>query len=187
MSTPCCSGALDSVELFGQCRLNVFLSDFIFSLAGLFCGLQGAFIGLFVLTRNLFAQTIFADNTYSKPFFLTYLNTSCFILPLLVILVARVWKLWRLNRLSQITSWKSFLEQLDSTDPDSDEQAVLYQQVANEDAEDDVQASGAAGSGESAMKAYGSPRLGLRGTATLSLQFCILWVRVSIPLGVWVY
>lgn len=90
-----------------------------------------------------------------------------------------MWKLWRLNKLSQITSWKNLLEQLDSTDPDTDEQAILYQEVANEDDEDDVQASGAANPGELAMKEIESPRLGLKGTAKLSLQFCILWVKVS--------
>ena len=127
-------------------------------------------------------QTIFADNSYSKPFFLTYLNTSCFVLPLIAILIARVWRLWRLNRLSQITSWKSFLEQLDSTEPDTEEQAILYQEVSNEDAEDDVQASDAADPQELVMKEAESPRLGLRGTAKLSLQFCILWVRTSITL-----
>lgn len=136
-----------------------------------------------VLTRSPL-QTIFADNSYSKPFFLTYLNTSCFVLPLFAILLARVWRLWRLSRLSQITSWKSFLEQLDSTDSGTEEQAILYQEVANEDAEDDVQASDAAGQQEFMMKEeVESPRLGLRGTAKLSLQFCILWVRTSITLS----
>lgn len=135
-----------------------------------------------MLTRSPL-QTIFSDNSYSKPFFLTYLNTSCFVLPLFAILLARVWRLWRLSRLSQITSWKSFLEQLDSTDSETEEQAILYQEVANEDAEDDVRASDAAGQQELVMKEVESPRLGLRGTAKLSLQFCILWVNTSITLS----
>lgn len=88
-----------------------------------------------------------------------------------------------MSRLSQITSWKSFLEQLDSTDSGTEEQAILYQEVANEDAEDDVRASDAAGQQELVMKEVESPRLGLRGTAKLSLQFCILWVRTSITLS----
>jgi len=131
------------------------------------------------------AQTIFADNTYSKPFFLTYLNTSCFILPLLGILFARVFKLWRLNKLSQITSLKSLLQHLDSGDPlqaEEQEQAILYHGAATADAEDgieaDVRATDLGTQCEVVAEQKESGKLGLRGTAKLSLQFCILWVSM---------
>lgn len=40
---------------------------------------------------NFLASTIFADNTYSKPYFVTYVNTAFFIIPLVPVL-ARQWK-----------------------------------------------------------------------------------------------
>ncbi|KAF2215440.1 hypothetical protein CERZMDRAFT_65730 [Cercospora zeae-maydis SCOH1-5] len=54
-------------------------------------------LGLFLLTLTIFAWTstnflassIFSDNTYSKPYFVTYVNTAFFILPLIPILI---WK-----------------------------------------------------------------------------------------------
>ncbi|KAF1815329.1 hypothetical protein P152DRAFT_378411, partial [Eremomyces bilateralis CBS 781.70] len=39
---------------------------------------------------NFLASTLFADNTYSKPFFVTYVNTSFFIIPLIPILGRRL-------------------------------------------------------------------------------------------------
>ncbi|BCR88669.1 uncharacterized protein ACHE_41233S [Aspergillus chevalieri] len=131
---------------------------------------------------NFLASTIFADNTYSKPFFLTYLNTSCFVLPLLAILLARVFKLWRLKKLSQVTSLKSLLQHLDLGDPlqaEEQEQAILYHRAATADGEDgvedDVRATDLGTQREVVVKQNESGKLGLKGTAKLSLQFCILW------------
>ena len=38
---------------------------------------------------NFLASTIFADNTYSKPYFVTYVNSAFFIIPLIPILAAK--------------------------------------------------------------------------------------------------
>lgn len=38
------------------------------------------------------SQTIFADDTYSKPYFVTYVNTSFFIVPLIPILIRRAYR-----------------------------------------------------------------------------------------------
>ncbi|MCJ1256112.1 hypothetical protein MMC24_003932 [Lignoscripta atroalba] len=40
---------------------------------------------------NFLASTIFADNSYSKPYFVTYVNTSFFSIFLVFILVQRLW------------------------------------------------------------------------------------------------
>ncbi|KAG9876497.1 hypothetical protein KCU94_g22451, partial [Aureobasidium melanogenum] len=40
---------------------------------------------------NFMASTLFADNTYSKPYLVTYVNTACFIIPLLPIVVRRLY------------------------------------------------------------------------------------------------
>ncbi|KAI5357138.1 putative EamA domain-containing protein [Septoria linicola] len=53
--------------------------------------------GLFLLgvtifgwtSTNFLASSIFSDDTYSKPYFVTYINTSFFIIPLIPILIRR--------------------------------------------------------------------------------------------------
>lgn len=122
-------------------------------------------------------QTIFADNTYSKPFFVTYINTSLFILPLFSILLSRLWRLWRANKLPQITSLPSLLNHLDATDPKAQEQRLLD----HAGDEDDEEEGGGADSDESQSQRSQpvlkeSARLGLRETAKLSFEFCMLWV-----------
>lgn len=61
---------------------------------------------------------------------------------------------------------------LDSSDPEAEEQAIFYHEVLNreEGDEDDIRTSG--------LPAHQnkSSKLGLKSTAKLSLQFCILWV-----------
>ncbi|CAI6341327.1 unnamed protein product [Periconia digitata] len=42
-------------------------------------------------TSNFLASTIFADNSYSKPFFVTYVNSSFFIIPLLPMFGKHFW------------------------------------------------------------------------------------------------
>lgn len=124
------------------------------------------------------SQTIFADNTYSKPFFVTYINTSLFILPLFTILFGRVWRLWRSGKISRVTSFRSLLRQLDSHDPDAETQGILHHEASrnSEDALDDPEAWN-----EDRPAPEGKYRedskLGLRATAKLSFEFCMLWVR----------
>lgn len=130
-------------------------------------------------------QTIFADDTYSKPFFVTYVNTSLFVLPLFIILLARLWRLWRLNKLGQITSWRSLLAHLDSHAGSVDEgtevdEAVLRVSNFNgDDRSDDglLDESRLSLSGEdNKVESRPASKLGLKETAKLSLGFCLLWV-----------
>lgn len=126
-------------------------------------------------------QTIFADNTYSKPFFLTYVNTSFFILPLFTILFSRLWGLWRAGKLSQIKSFRSLLNHLDSPDPKAEERRILEDaQVYNgEDTEDELDGDDSSYRRLRASNSESS-RLGLRATAKLSFEFCMLWVCESL-------
>lgn len=118
-------------------------------------------------------QTIFADNTYPKPFFVTYINTSLFILPLFTILLGRTWTLWRSNRLSQVTSFRSLLRHLDTEDPKGEEQSIIRgESFDNESRTHDVESPLYA----SATSNDQNTKLGLRATAKLSLEFCLLWV-----------
>ncbi|GIC89264.1 DMT family transporter [Aspergillus udagawae] len=112
---------------------------------------------------NFLASTIFADNSYSKPFFVTYINSSLFIIPLISIILGRLFKLWRQGRLSQIDSIQSLLLHLDSHDSKPEAPDVLQSSSADRQ--------------QSENEVDGSIRLGLRATAKLSFQFCLLWAN----------
>lgn len=113
-------------------------------------------------------QTIFADKTYPKPFFVTYTNTSMFMMPLLIIVARRTWALWRHGKLSQITSIKTFLNHLDSHDPKAEEESMLRNDSDEE-------------GGRFSRERQDAPsgKLGLKATAKLSIQFCLLWVSTQ--------
>ncbi|KAI9045176.1 DMT family transporter [Aspergillus affinis] len=125
---------------------------------------------------NFLASTIFADNTYSKPFFVTYINTSLFILPLFTIIFGRVWRLWRSGKISRIRSLRSLLRHLDSHDPEAETQSILHHDAHrdSEDAPDDPEAWNAARLAPEG-KYHEASKLGLRATAKLSFEFCMLW------------
>ncbi|PYI27042.1 hypothetical protein BP00DRAFT_498323 [Aspergillus indologenus CBS 114.80] len=116
---------------------------------------------------NFLASTIFADNTYSKPFFVTYVNTSIFILPLVSILASRVFRLWRAGKLYRIRSVQSLLQHLDAHDGHREGQRILGRE------------GGSPGGGGRAGEEGASSRLGLKETAKLSLQFCLLWFTAN--------
>ncbi|CAG8909190.1 unnamed protein product [Penicillium egyptiacum] len=117
-------------------------------------------------TSNFLGSTIFADRTYPKPFFVTYTNTSMFMMPLLFIVAGRTWGLWRSGKLSQITSLKSFLNHLDSHDPKAEEESMLRTGSDEEDGRFSPERQDAPGG-----------KLGLKATAKLSIQFCLLWAN----------
>lgn len=91
-----------------------------------------------------------------------------FMMPLLLIVARRTWALWRLGKLSQITSIKSFLNHLDSHDPEAEEESILHSGSDEED-------------GRFAPERQDPPngKLGLKATAKLSIQFCLLWVSTQ--------
>ncbi|CAG7998810.1 unnamed protein product [Penicillium olsonii] len=119
-------------------------------------------------TSNFLGSTIFADKTYPKPFFVTYTNTSMFMMPLFIILGRRTWALWRLRKLSQVTSIGSFLRLVDSPDPRAEEQRMLHDDSDEENWRPRRSSQDAAGQ-----------KLGLKATAKLSVQFCLLWFTAN--------
>ncbi|PGH36942.1 solute carrier family 35, member F5 [[Emmonsia] crescens] len=134
---------------------------------------------------NFLASTIFSDNTYSKPFFVTYLNTSFFIFPLLSILGHRLFRLWRAGKLSKATTFRTLLDQLDSHEAADESLPFLT-------AHDDVDVGGDSGRGNryQGLRAdddglaedddkvdSASERLGFKATAKLSLEFCLVWAN----------
>lgn len=117
-------------------------------------------------------QTIFADNTYPKPFFVTYVNTSLFVLPLFTILFSRTWALWRSSKLAHVNSFRSLLRQLDSEDLKAEEQqSILQAGLIDESQDNEINSVSARSTADDAHS-----KLGLRATAKLSLEFCLLWV-----------
>ncbi|KAL4968829.1 DMT family transporter [Aspergillus stella-maris] len=137
---------------------------------------------------NFLASTIFADNTYSKPFFVTYLNTSTFILPLFTIVASRLWALSRAGKLYQVQSFGSLIHLLDSHQ--EGRRGSERQRILGRDREDGVR-DGAENEGvrtwedddrlEDTNKGHGDGdgKLGLRETARLSFHFCLLWFTAN--------
>ncbi|KAJ5279445.1 hypothetical protein N7478_004817 [Penicillium angulare] len=123
-------------------------------------------------TSNFLGSTIFADKTYPKPFFVTYINTSLFTAPLFGVLLSRTFILWRSNKLSHVDSFSSWLKAMDSPDKVTGEESRALRRVSVDES--------ARTSGEFDPAHYGSKedeneKLGLKATAKLSFQFCLLW------------
>ncbi|KAL6238590.1 hypothetical protein BDW75DRAFT_14496 [Aspergillus navahoensis] len=133
---------------------------------------------------NFLASTIFADDTYSKPFFVTYLNTSIFILPLFTIVSSRLWGLFRAGKLYQVRSFENLLQRFDSHYSSAESERILGHDNGTGPGDeyghgrDDSGARGASRTG-SVVKGDGNEKLGLKETAKLSFHFCLLWFTAN--------
>lgn len=119
-----------------------------------------------------FGQYIFSDGTYNKPFFLVYVNTSCFAFSLIPITIRYVmrngmdsavraalelWRGWRLG----LTPLKS---RNDGEDGDRGDDAAAERLLVDDE-----------GSLEALDLPRGEEKLTLGETARLSLEFSMLW------------
>ncbi|MCJ1478798.1 hypothetical protein MMC13_007482 [Lambiella insularis] len=134
---------------------------------------------------NFLASTIFADNSFSKPYFVTYVNTSFFSLFLLFSFCRQLWinhgsieKL--LRRDSSQTGYKYVVGH--------ENDAFLKPDETNgpEDEETSTNVSLAIGGPEirsNTARQNGVPQdiigLSVRSTAKLSLEFCLLWFAAN--------
>jgi solute carrier family 35, member F5 len=135
-------------------------------------------------TCNFLASSIFADDTYAQPFFLTYLNTSMFILAMVPSMVRMFWDLRRRGlwqeRVDEIKhNYRSGGWRAVTKDPaavgENDDSADLIK-----DLEEDEEADG---EGEGLIRRHNTTRstepqrthLALLPTAKLALGFCFLW------------
>lgn len=117
---------------------------------------------------NRTQQSIFADDSYAKPFFLTYLNTSCFTLCILPRLCKSAYKKQRAGTLGDtlrstftVRTLRSFWRKDESKEyMPVDEEETFLKPVPT------TTSTSSAGPEEI---------LGLIATARLSLAFCILW------------
>lgn len=145
-------------------------------------------------------QTIFADNTYSKPYFVTYLNTAFFIVPLIPILVRKIqhepeeFARWRaqfhkkclrhkyspvrplLEASSPYVKGSRGGSQYHDDDEDDDDNAMNgSRQLLLGDSSDLADEISPIKSASTASATSPTTQLSLSETLHLSLEFCLLW------------
>ncbi|MCJ1264589.1 hypothetical protein MMC22_004462 [Lobaria immixta] len=142
-------------------------------------------LGLFFLlvtvvlftASNFLASTIFADNSYSKPYFVTYLNSSVFSVFLVVFALKRLWATLRSGRRAGWGGKKTSIrysllartEDEPFVNPDvvdasqSSSSHLPYSHLADSLSIDDRESKPVGG------------MLNARETARLGFEFCLLW------------
>lgn len=123
---------------------------------------------------------MFADNTYSKPYFVTYLNTAMFAFSLIPIFFRLAHQHGLKNiRTSAMEYWQGRMDGYSWIGKTAD---------GEEEAEDPMSASQARllidEDGNHALSMIGDPQgpeemLGVRETAWLSFEFCLLWFAAN--------
>lgn len=119
---------------------------------------------------------MFADNTYSKPFFVTYLNTAFFTLPLIPFTLRELSQRWKDRELRGCESHHA-----NEVNSEADESRPFL--GSSSDVTDNGLSSGppcsepAAGVMSCHIKENGGEKLDFRTTARLAFEFCLLWVR----------
>lgn len=148
---------------------------------GLFASVARHTLGLMLLLcvvflwtlSNFLGSSIFADNSYAKPFFLTYLNTSCFMLCVLPRLCKTAYRQSREGTLGDsfrstftVRSVKSFWrnEKSNATPAIDDEEESFLKPT-------DARITTPSAGSEEVLE--------LIPTARLSLAFCFLWFSAN--------
>lgn len=145
---------------------------------------------------KLVSQNILADDSYSHPFFITYINTSFFVVFLIYVIAQRIFRMWRRGKLSKVTSVRSFFTYLDlhgmkeppvyareiTSLPDEDieqyaNEADAQQQRLLDACESNTEHLAIAEVAAIPIDASrpSANKLGLVQTAYLAAQFCMLW------------
>lgn len=93
-------------------------------------------------------------------------------MPLVPVIAKRFYKLHRAGKLSQITSVRTLWSELDSPGWGEEEDGILK---ADEEESNDGFYPNSTGGQDTALD-ESSEKLGLKATARLSLEFCLLWV-----------
>jgi solute carrier family 35 protein F5 len=147
-------------------------------------------------------QDIFADNTYSKPYFVTYINTSFFAVALIPIFARRIHqdgistdslrRFLRSYDRSQVEGTKytevsSSEEESGATKGDDDTGAAEHDQNSSSGPLLSQQVSHRSSLGNTRDVEPAAGVLNLLETAKLSFEFCVLWFVVSLlqPAGYW--
>ncbi|KAL9101154.1 MAG: hypothetical protein Q9163_003556 [Psora crenata] len=124
---------------------------------------------------NFLASTIFADDTYSKPYFLTYVNSSFFSSFLLLVAARRLWASSGSIRGAVKGQDRSIAyqpltdqEEQHTAKPDGADSETSSRSPRNRLVVDDSMTSSGSDGGA-------ADRLNIRETAWLSFEFCLLW------------
>ena len=129
---------------------------------------------------NFLGSSIFADNSYAKPLFLTYLNTSCFMLCVVPRLGKGVVKRARNGTLRDDlrdgVRWKVVREFVSGRKGTGNGEEMGYTAVnAGEEEESFLKP----GSVKQVDEEETEETLGVVATARLSLAFCVLWFAAN--------
>ncbi|KAF2272696.1 uncharacterized protein EI97DRAFT_385244 [Westerdykella ornata] len=132
-------------------------------------------------TSNFLASTIFADNSYSKPYLVTYVNTSFFIIPLIPMLAKHAWDERSNPSQPFVTSIRDLLKRRvgrykllrDHESRSSSVASAKSRDSSRSEARELLLGDGMQESRE--LFDSEGEGLTLRETVRLSLEFCILW------------
>ncbi|KNG47863.1 vacuolar membrane protein [Stemphylium lycopersici] len=140
---------------------------------------------------NFLASTIFADNSYSKPYFVTYTNTAFFILPLIPMFIHHLWvdrhrsSNARQHRQPLLAHLRDLLQRQTGKwtllrDHETRSSSLASHKPRNDEAAEVLLSSSAhgsqsLGSGKDKGQEEAAEGLTLNETARLALEFCILW------------
>ncbi len=132
---------------------------------------------------NFLGSSIFADNTYAKPFFLTYLNTTCFMLAAVPGLIRSAHqkrsegKLYSSIRKVVSKPWHSLKELW--TDAADDDGEAFFKPNEDLPAIQRRPSTRRLLTTESVRSRRMRTHLGFKSTARLSFTFCILWFSAN--------
>ncbi|MCJ1298699.1 hypothetical protein MMC08_001489 [Hypocenomyce scalaris] len=135
-------------------------------------------------TSNFLASTIFADDSYSKPYFVTYINTSFFSIALFVIIVRNLYangskfRVWQGRIQSSNYAPITGEEEQAFLKPDDLDEVLRGGNHETREGLLDSQRVGSEVLGSVRTEAV-SGMLDVRETAKLSLEFCILWFAAN--------
>lgn len=128
---------------------------------------------------NFLGSSIFADNSYAKPFFLTYLNTSAFTLCIIPRLFNSARRKHTAGTLSDDLRALFSIKTLKRFWRNETEEAQIYVPVGDEEESFLKPASAAQSLKSGKSLEEGSKTLDIISTARLSLAFCILWFMAN--------
>lgn len=131
------------------------------------------------------AQTIFADSSYDKPYFVTYINTAFFLIPLLPMFIHHLWadrQNTSVHRQPLVAQLRNFLSRragkwklLRDHESPSSARSPSKTRSDSEGAEL-LLGESTHGSVQDAQELHpGDEGLTLQETAKLALEFCVLW------------
>ncbi|KAH6642099.1 vacuolar membrane protein [Boeremia exigua] len=129
---------------------------------------------------NFLASTIFADSSYDKPYFVTYVNTAFFLIPLIPMALHHLWAERRSTTAPQplAATLRSFVHRRAGKWTllrDHETPARRPSKASDPEGAELLLGSSTHGSVHDPQELHPDAGLTLHETAKLALEFCILW------------